>query len=336
MKINRIEFLNSLQPLSMAISSKEILEQSASFVFKDRFVYAFNGELAAKAPIAPIELFGAVRAVELLAILSKYKDKEINIETTDKELLISTRRSKAGIVMQAKITLPLDVFEEEKKWQPLPDTFSVALKSVLFTATTDLTQPELSCVHIHGDIIETSDNFRITRKTLEGLDFSKPVLIPIESALPIVKNQPIAYCMDASNNWIHFDNEHGISVSVRLANGTFPNVDPFLKAEGTPIEFPKEMIDVLNRAIVFAGNDEESAERFFVTLENNYIKIRGESKYGWFEEKTPMKYDKETISFHTYPAFLKDMLNRSTEALISDAFIQFSVKDFVHCCSIMV
>jgi len=96
MAVNRKELLTILGKVAPGLSNTEILEQSSSFIFMDGLVITFNDEISVSHPI-PYDWTGAVVAKELMTLLKKYKDDEIEVNITQEEFLIKTKRGEAGI-----------------------------------------------------------------------------------------------------------------------------------------------------------------------------------------------------------------------------------------------
>lgn len=325
-KINSAELFLNLMSVSMAVSSKELIEQSSCFIFKNGFVYAFNGELAAKAK-APEGITGAVKAQELIAILTKYKKSELDFKCTKTEIVISSGKSKAGLVLNPKIVLPLIEAEAKQGWKDLPKDFAQHLKFVSFAASKDYSEPQLSCVHLTKEGIEASDRYRIVQvKT--PLSVEKSILIPIESASAIIKHEPIKYSLETE--WIYFINEDKTQLFVRLAHGEFPNIKAILEMEGTELTLPDELESALNKASVFAKDDTS----FTVTITNKEMKIYGKNEVGWFEEKMPIKWGGDEFSFGISPKFLMELACRKDKVYIGDTLVKFTGNGLTHCCSI--
>ena len=106
MKINREELLKVLDAVAPGLATKGLIEQTQSFIFKDGFVMTYNDEISIRHSFTgPFE--GAVKAVELHQLLNKTKEKELEFEATQNELLIKGKRTWAGIRLEEKISLPL-------------------------------------------------------------------------------------------------------------------------------------------------------------------------------------------------------------------------------------
>lgn len=335
MKINRKELLAALEAVRPGIANKEIIEQSTLFVFQGGRVYAYN-DMIAISHAAPKELKGAVQSIELHKLLARMSDEEIDIETTDKEFLVKGVRNKAGIALQADITLPVLDVNDKKTWLTLPEGFAAAVKFCLFSASADMTKPALTCVHIDGKFVQTCDNFRLTQYELPGKGIKAAILIPASACSELVKYKPTHYAAD--ENWIHFTNASGTEFSCRTVDEKFPDLTSFVERKSKyKIQFHEDTATILDRAIVFLSDDRGALQYVKVIVDDGRMTIRAEGSAGWFEEKVRVKYKGETIEFMINPIFLKDMLGLLRDVSMDEgkAVLKFEGENFVHCCAVV-
>lgn len=333
MKIQTNELLDSLLDSSLAVTSKKLIFQSSCFAFKDKNVHTFNGDLAVKA-VSPIDFEGTVPAKEFLAVLSKYKNKEIDIKSTDKELIIQSGKSKSGISISKENTLPMELFDWESEFivRDLPDTLIQDLNCIGGVASKDFLSNALSCVHFTDEKIEACDGHRIARRDIKCNmgDF----LLPIESIPSILKFEPKCIGkIDKHKDWIIFEKDHTL-LYVRLVHGEFPNLENIIEKGGQPILFPMELKEALDKAIIFSGKGEEASDKFIVMIDRMKIKIRSENDCGWHEEIIPFDYSGDPVSFNTNPNFLKDFIVEEGKVYLGERMIRFSKGSIFHCCSI--
>ena len=317
MKINRQQLLNVLKLVQPALAAKEIIEQSTSFLFLQGSILTYNDEIAISHPF-DLGLEGAVKAEELVKLLSKLKDEELELEVTENELLIRGKRSKAGIRLEAEISLPVADIKTPEKWVPLPKDFSEAVSFCLFSASREMSKPVLTCLHAKGDVVESCDNFRLTRYKLESHIQGK-ILLPATAAKVLCKYAPVEYGL--LDGWAHCRNADQVSFSARVFEGDYPNLDPFLSLkDGEEITFPGDLGEMLERAGVFSIADFAQDEQVQITLEKRHMTIRGEGSVGWFEEKCPIRRSRhELLQFSTHPEFLQQMLKHVSRTTVGGA-----------------
>lgn len=326
MKVNKSKLITALSAVNCGLANKEVLEQSTCYVFtEDGHVVTYNDEIAVSHPIA-VNFTGAVPAKEFFSFVNKVKAEEIELTTKDGELYMKGSRAKAGIRLDADIKLPiLDLAQPEKEdWEKLPATFCEAVSFTLFSASKDQTKPILTCLHIFGSHVESTDNYRITRFDMgKKVNFKDRLLIPASSAKSIIGYEPTRYAK--TNGWLHFKNEAGVQFSCRVFDEVFPDVSGFMSVEGEEVKFPAALIGIMDRATVFSEGD-----RITITLDSGKIKVSSDGDSGWFEEDARIVYDGELIEFHISPEFMKSIMKITDTAEVCDKVLKFNGENFVH------
>ena len=335
MKINRAEFIKVLNSVKPGLATKELVEQSMSFIFKGGQVITYNDEVAVHAPLKDdFEVDGAVPAKEFLAILGKFKGEDVELEPLENELRLKCGKSKAGIPLSGNIVLPISDINIPDEWYDLPNDFMDAIKACLPSTSRDLTRPVLTTIHLNNDFAESTDNARITRWTwtedaaLGADDF----LLPAEAATALTRFDAVEYrCEDG---WAHFSNGKGVVFSCRISEGNFPNIDEHIVG-GTSIGkiiFPEGMAEMLDRAGVFANNGSGAYNPVNISIDKKGLMVlRGEGDSGWYEESCRVKWDGDSeIAFSIHQAHLQDILKTTSGASIGDGKILFETDNFVH------
>lgn len=332
MKIKRSELNKVLNKVKPGLASKEVIEQSTSFVFKDGQVATYNDEIAVNHPM-DIGLVGAVQSKELLALLSKIRDEEINVKEKNGELIITGQKFKSGIRLEEEINLPLDFLNAEIEFKDLPEGFSEGAHLCIFSAAAENVSPVLSNIHVKKDFIESCDNFRLTRCKME-VEMEDELLISSVGVQHLVNYDLNQYGL--SEGWIHFkDRKNGLVFSCRTFEEQYPNLDNFLTAKGMPIRLPDGLNDVLDRSGIFSTETDGARNLVSVTIGDNWCKVRGENEHGWFEEKIRVKTKEKTFIFMVSPKILQDILKRSNKATLSDTVLKFRAQKFDHVVSLI-
>lgn len=327
MKIKRKSILDALRAVQPGVASKESIQQSASFVFDDGRVFSYNDEISVSVPLVT-GLTGSVPAKEFQAFISKLKVEDIDIKSEGNELLIVAGKSQAGICMEDEIKLPLEELGMPEDWTELPKEFSNAVQACLFSTGKDQTKFMLTHVHVNGDCVESSDGYRATRYYMaEGSEscFPENLLIPLNAAKNIVSYGVNEYSI--TNGWLHFRNADDIVFSCRWPDGdTYPNIDHLIDAQGTPIQLPAGLLEVMDRAVVLADG-----ERLTLFMEGNGSLIMSTEKdTGWFEEETDIDYKGNPLEFDMYPDFLSKILKIKATTTVNDKLMKFETNEFIH------
>jgi len=337
MKVNRKHLIDILQLVKPGLASREIVEQTASFVFYDGQIITYNETIGIRHKLASDlkELDGiAIQAKELYDLASKLSDEEINFTVKESELIVSGKKSKAGIRLQeANIKDWLKDMGKPKDWDELPASFCNALSFCAFSTTRNLTEAVLTCIYMNKSTAVSSDNIRVTSYDLGKKTNLPEMLLPVISIMSVIDYNPLEYSMD--EGWIHFRNEHGTIYSCRRMESNYP-VDTALKhlkeIEGPVIKLPDNLIDILSRAGIFSSRDSKISvdNRVRITLSDGMLTVRGEGSGGWFEETSRIRYKGEEIIFETNPDHLNAILQHTNEMIVGPSALKFEGEYFQH------
>lgn len=328
MEINRAYLLQVLTAVQPGLAAKELIQQSNTFVFKDDTVVTFNDEIAVHHPLEDIDFEGAVQAEELLKLLKRLSGDTVELTADGGELKVKCGRSRSGIRLEEEIALPLDAIEWPEEFWQLPEAFLPSLGRCLFTVSNDMSKPVLTCVHLEGAIIQSCDNYRLTRCTLDEDFFDEPRLLPGVAGQKLIGYKPIEF--GVTEGWLHFRNEQGVVFSCRAYQDDFPNVSGLLDVEGESVTMPAELEGILDRAEVFSKAEFTQDERVSVLLQPKRLTVKSQGISGWFEESSPLKYRGEEIEFQVHPGFFKDVIKILDEVTIAEGRIKLNGEGFEH------
>ena len=319
MEINKELLQKALDNAKSGVASKEIIAQTTAFCFLNKQIVTYNDEVSVSYPI-PLELTAAVNANELYAFVSKCKTETIDITETETELIFKSGRSKAGLLKQSEIVLPLQELQGKKQWKILPVKFLYGLSFCMTSAGHDMTKPVLTGVHVKDTILQSSDGYRIA---YYGMDepVDADIVIPATSCPAILKFQPRKIAI--TEGWAHFQNEDKAVLSCRILAEKFPDTSKFLEMEGVEIKLPK-MDEILEKAGIFSKRTFAVDECVTITLKDKKLLIRSESETGWFEESAKIEYKGEPLSIMVSPYLIKDILKEEVITLYNDNRLLFT------------
>lgn len=326
MRVNREDFLRILESVSPGLATKESIEQSSCFAFKDGTVYTFNDEVACRRE-SPLNITGAIKAKPVLDLLAKMTEDVVEIEVVDKELRIKGKRRRSGIRLEEKFTLPIESIQDPETWNELHVDFNEAVKICNSCASKDESKFDLTCIHITPDCIESCDQFQIARYKLEtGLE--NAILIRAESLKTILGLDMTE--ISETSSWVHFRNPSGLILSCRRFEDDYPNLNKFLTAAGTnPVTLPGGLDEVLSRAEIFT-NDNASGGNVKVSLKPDKILIKGIGSFGWYEEMKTVTYDGEPIQFLIAPKLLLEVAKKSNDCRVDQNRLFIDTGKFVY------
>lgn len=311
MKIQKSNLIQALEKVKPGLSSKELIQQSTSFAFLDGCVVTYNDEISISHPVEGLEITGAVQATELYQLLKKLKQEEIELVVNDKEIQITSGKTKAGLTLQTEIKLPLSEVERKSKWKVLPENFKDALRFAVSSCSKDMSKPVLTCVHVSAEgFIEACDNYRVARWTLAEEFPTGTFLIPQSSVMELLKLDVVKVALDGG--WVHFITEDKTTMSCRVIDDRFPDTSKLLNVRGVELSFPEGITEILDRASVFAKRDTMLDETVLITVENDKVQVESKSETGWFKEEVVNNYSGEKIEFSITPSLLKGILQETS------------------------
>jgi DNA polymerase III sliding clamp (beta) subunit (PCNA family) len=312
MKVNREELLKQLESVTAGLSTRETVEQSSCFVFKNKRAITYNDEMACSIDCC-LDVEGAIQAMPLLNILRKLKEDDLIITVDNNELHIKGKKRWAGIRLEKEIQLPIDSVEEPGKWKTLPEKFTEGLAIVEQCAGKEEAFFYVTCIHICPDYIEACDNHQLSRYYMET-GVKEPTLVKRDSLKHLIALDMTKFSMTAA--WMHFKNPAGLMISCRrYSEEEYPNTGKELKHEGEKIILPKGLKEAAERAQVFSSENPES-DVISVKIRPGKIKVEGIGVSGWFRESKKVKYNGESLSFTITPKLLMELVQHHNECQI--------------------
>lgn len=323
MRIKRELFLHKLVQVSPGLASREILEQSASFVFTEGRIYTFNDEILCESEF-DCGIEGAVHAAPLLALLNKLGEDELDIKMSDGEIHITGKKCRAGVRMHREILLPIDSVDKPNGWRPLHNEFSDALEVVQGSASKDDLHFNLTCIHLHPHYVEACDGYQMTRYSLDtGL--KEECLIKRESAKSITGLGLTKVSEGA--NWIHFGSDD-LVISCRRWIQDYIDLEDSLDVSGTKTTLPGGLAEAVDKAEIFSA-DNPSENQVLIQIKNGRLRLKGEGAHGWFEEQPKIDYNGPPISFLIPPKLLTEITKRTNDCEITSERLRINAGKFV-------
>ncbi len=320
MKVNKESLKKALEIVKPGLASSETIAQTTSFAFMKGCVITFNNEISISHPVPEIDFEGAVYAEELYKLLLKIKHEEVDLSIVDNQVVLKAGRTTAKFTLQTEIVLPIDEVANMGNFLKLPDKFCTAAEFVAPSCATAGSTAVLNCIHVKGDGVEASDNYRICKY---GLYENMPIdefLIPCNNALDVVKLNPIEIAK--GEGWVHFKNEAGTVISSRIVEDNYPDTSHLFNVSGTEITLPKSLDDVLARAEVFKGADKLGGS-VLITINENQLVVKTQSDFSQFTEDLNMKHDGKPIIFKVTTGFMRSILAETLTCIVGGNFLKF-------------
>ena len=321
------KLLRDLELLQPGLSPKGIIEQSDCFIFKGGFITTFNDDIACTLA-SDLKFTGAVQAKPLLALLKKITDKTIEVDVSERSLLIKGVRKNAAVRMQAEIVLPIDDINiPENGWKPLVDGFCEYIGVVYQCASKDESLFALTCVHIHPDYIEACDNTQLIRYNTKT-KFTDSVLIRREAMMHIA-HLDVKEFVEAES-WVHFKNAGGLVVSCRKHIDEYPKeIDIVLTITGEKVILPDKIGTAAETAGIFSA-DKLNNDSIEIHLLPNKVKIKGEGQDGHYIETQKLNYSGPEIRFLISPAMLNEVTIKQQECEVNQSCLKIDSGKFIY------
>jgi hypothetical protein len=324
MIVDREQLLKELESVTPGLSSREIIEQSSCFAFQNGVVATYNEEISCFQSTC-LKIQGSVQAMKLLALLRKMMDKTVDITAGKAELRIKGKgRRRAGILMESKITLPIDSIKQPRKWIPLSDDFTEAVAMVESCVGKDQTQFHLTCVHLCPDWIEACDNVQVARFVTKTNLRSK-ILVRREQLKHVVSLGMTEF--GKTREWLHFRNPNGLHLSCRLYIQEYPDIAPILKVTGTKTQLPKGIEKAVERASIFSETNVND-NQVVVSISKGKVNIKGTGTSGWYSETKRINYDGAPMCFTIPPFLLNEIVAKYDECIINKNRLKINVGKF--------
>lgn len=307
-RINRVDFLQSLARVEPGLSLRDFIEQSSCYVFSDGWVSSFNDEVCCRSKSGlPADFVGAVYAKPLKDALEAMTADEVTIDFSGKEFLTKAGREKSGIRMEREIVLPVDEVTVPDQWLTLPPDFASAIDKVVDAAGTNDEEFLSVCVHIHPDYVEATDRKQMCRYTLAtGVDAS--FLVRAKSVAHITKLDVTK--IGQTDEWVHFRNKT-LVFSCRRHLEDYFDLSSVFEFSGTATKLPRGGEQAAKLAGTFCeGKDND---KVIVRLTDGNMNVRGEGSFGWGSRDLEMEYEGDELVFRLSPAMLTKLVRDNVE-----------------------
>jgi hypothetical protein len=329
-EINRREFAAAVALVLPAVAKMEIFDQADKLAIHDGSLFSYNDEISIRHALPQlIGIEGALDGRRLFQLLNRMPADTIKLNVIENELRLLTPDGNAQASLEiTPIVLPLSEIETGTKRFNLPDGFAENLKLIAAVCARDMSRPVLTCVHIGGGWMEGSDGYRVARVRCSGLP---KMLLPVTSAEVIARFQIVRLVTGVRNQWVHFETNHGTTISSRVGVGKYPDMSRVYSFTGTTFTLPNTLADVLERAQLFAVRDHRIDHEISVELRPRRLVVSAQATndQGRFQETVPWPDNKRLASrFNIHPDFLRLALQQGSRCQLGSAQIKFVGPDW--------
>lgn len=295
------------------------------FIFDNGKIYSYNNSIAVTIPIQNENLLqenlnGCVSSNEFYTIINKFPGEEIKFTKGKNCWILKCGKAVARItLMEFSYENRLRVITtNDKLWQDFNEEFLEAVKLCNFENKTKFTG-----LYAEKNKVVSTDGNQMHLFNLKNSIFPK-VLFPnktIEEVLKIKKIKQIQF----SDNWVHFKNEEGVILSLKvldltnyISSNSIESLEKSNNLENAVIHnfFPKELLNAVDRAFGFSETINEHPTIKLVISKENVVVITQRNS-GSYKEivswETEIKEDFEKIELFLDVNILLNILNKTME-----------------------
>lgn len=323
--------LGKLSFLNQAVSARAQLPVLSGFLLEaekgNLKITATDLEIGISVNIsASVEEEGktVVPARPLSELLTTLSEEKITIETKEKTINISGKKTKANILLLDETEFPNILGEKGEKTITIKkDSVIKDFSKVAFAAAIDMGRPAFSGILLktekEGVLIVATDSHRLSKKTSNGTKSTKPlnksILIPsrtIKTLLVNKSDEDVDVYVSEKNNQIIFYQGDTV-LTGRLIDAEYPEFEKIIPTDySTRTEFDRqEMQNALKTAEIFA-RDNANIIRF--SIRRSCVSVFGKSSsLGENEIQVPAKTTGEENEIAFNGRYLLDLLQNIDE-----------------------
>lgn len=329
MIFNSAELRETLKKVKVAVyKGTSVSENIKCIHFNSDIIYAYNNRMYAQIQY-PTGLICSVSAENLYSIISGISEAEVELTTTESSLEIKTPTLKAKLPLLSSEPIfmeTVNIFQNissEVTFYPLPEDFWEGILMCEDSTTNDETKNTLVNYHISGNVIETSDEIRLSRYSLNFGNFID-VLIPSEEIMEV--EEVAASCKInkyfVTDSIIYFYSEDSNTFfAIRLINGKYPDVVQMGLLEKTnyynevfkynSAELKQSLLPIISMAKGSSGTD--------VVAEKGVVKFFISSHTGDVCRTVPITVDEtdKPMTFIIHLHFLLKVLDKTSSFVLS-------------------
>lgn len=329
MKIDREQLLTSLEAASPGLSPSGAIEQSQCFVFRGGRVYAYNDEVFCHAPAPLNGVEGAVQARPLLEVLRRFKEEEVDVSQDDegKQLVVSGKGRKAGVIMDKEVLLPIDKVDHPEKWRKVGDDYGEAMMMVQECAGRRQKDYATSCVHFGPEWMEAFDNYQMLRYKIDT-KAGESTVVRATGVKVAAGIGPAAVSFTPS--WMFFRNKQEIVVGCRRTVQDFFDMGDAFEVKGVKVALPKGLIEAAAIAEVFSSEIADN-NVVCVDLRPGKLKVTAQGVSGWYRETKNVNYQGKELEFLISPKLLAQIVSKHSEVRISRNRLKVDGGNWTYC-----
>tara|TARA_R110001606_G_C15394865_1_gene652043 strand:+ start:1187 stop:2179 length:993 start_codon:yes stop_codon:yes gene_type:complete len=268
-------------------------DEAKSFLFSDGKLYSYSERIFVSVPL-DTELDLQVDGKTLFEYVKKIKAEDIELSHEEGGLRIKAGNASTLIRAEEKVKIPTNLVEVDQEHE-LPEDFAIGIEKSAFSVGEDISKPYLSVAKVKDSYITATNNMNITRYELSN-SVKDEFYVPLFALKHIKTIAPTHYSI--SGAWLVFENTDTevIFCCRRVDTTGFPDLNGIFSREMnfTELTFPKEVVEVMERVIVFSKTAQKGKQTVRIKSSEGKLSISGKSGTG----ETSEEMDYEGIDFN--------------------------------------
>jgi len=318
------ELRKIVETLKPAFKLNDISEFGKYIVFANDMVFVYNGTMAIVMDYKTEQEF-VVPADEFSKFVNRVKSKEIDI-TINETIDIKAGHAKASFALNNEMLasakkLPINIPEQ---FIDLPKDFVKGLKLCQYSVGKDKSYEDLTHINVDGNVMASTDNFRVSEYTMASQ--MDDMMIPNDSIKYIISFDVTKYAL--TKGTCYFKNEDVIFIT-RNSNLLFPDYVDYLDADGEEVEFPEDMIDMVDTASVTVEGIVDIDKNIKIDIADHKIVVSSENEVGRISVDGEIKDDGE-LALTINPMFLTHILKMSKKVIVWENRGLLEIENFRH------
>jgi hypothetical protein len=312
-EVKKSALLLALSSIKPGITTKGQSDGMSYFFFTGDRVISFNNSISISYPIVT-GFSGFIKADALYNVVTKAKNETFTFSRADNKLQMKAGKveldfmSKTDNNVSSRVSVVSESFKSSEK-KPLPDNFIECVSLCSHIASNEEDKQTLTCIHIDGNEITSTDNKRIAIASMSSpMD---KMLLKAKEMKALIAIKPLYY--HPTKSWIHFSNDQGCVFSILDVKGEYPNMRQFMEFDGVCVSLPESILEGIDIASIFTDSIDPMIT---ISIANGVCKIYKKSDMGNVNFEDSIDYSGEDISFYINHAMLQEMMIHSTKLII--------------------
>lgn len=280
-----------------------------------------------------------VPAQQLVTLLHSIPDDKVSIEHKGSRLIVKSEKGKIKgkfNVLDEKTHEDVPEYKATNNSKKL-SVFLDALNFCRYNVSHDDAAGQFCGVRVAGAKVTSTDQYRISKYSLDSKVVSSPCTIPIDFINLMLKYRSEILNVRLEGNRFVACLKNGTVMCASLLAGDYPDLEdkfPDGDTEFVFVEFPETIKLVLDRHIEFLRGATLTSKYIEVTIDGNVCTIVSRTEYGELEESVDLLQDVgvDKFSFCIDPAFWKDVCAICYEFNYADGKILFLTDRLSYLC----